>query len=142
MHLRLHSQRFEIWESASGYHRTHVWSAKGRTIPPSILNEFLECERTILQAKVDRIVRENHPEPLPKRNINASVDHLIEEITTMSSRIRWSQVPPDTLARLLVASVRLKVTLDLAGCSLPKRRRHVAKSAPKMAVSAGAISGH
>ena len=133
MHLRLHSQRFEIWESASGYHRTHVWRAQGRTIPPSILNEFLEYERTMLQAKVDRLMRGNYPEPLPTRDMNAAVDHLIEETTTMCSRIRWGQVPPDAIVKLLVAAVRLRDTLNLTGFSMPKRRRRAAKSAPKKA---------
>lgn len=133
MYVRRHARNFEVWEFKNGKRRTHVWRAQGRTIPPSILNEIPAAQRPLLQEKVDRILHGSYPEPPPTHNKNAEVERFLEATTQMCSRVRWGQLSPDLLARVLVASVRLQQAMDLSDLPMPKRGRRSGSAAHKMA---------
>lgn len=129
MHVRLHANNVEIWESNGRYRRTHVWRAQGRSIPAAILDVIPITQRLILQEKLDRLIRGKFPEPLPSRNADLDADRFLELATEMCSRLRWGQASPLAMTQILIATVRLKDALAVSGAPLPKRYRRARPAA-------------
>lgn len=123
MHVRLHASNVEIWESHGKYRRTHVWRVRGSVIPPIVLQAIPEAQRPLLQEKVERLIRGSFPEPIPSRKPDVDAERFLEEATEMCSRLRWGKTSPVALSQLLVAAVRLKDALVVAGVPLPKGQR-------------------
>lgn len=123
MHVRLHANNVEIWESRGRYRRTHVWRVRGSAIPPIVLQAMPVAQRPLLQDKVERLIRGSFPEPLPSRKPDADVERFLEVATEMCSRLRWGEITPAALSHILVAAVRLKDALAVVGVPLPKRQR-------------------
>lgn len=129
MHVRLHANNVEIWESDGRYRRTHVWRAQGRSIPAAVLESIPITHRPILQEKLDRLIRGKFPEPIPSRNADLDADRFLEVATEMCSRLRWGQASPLAMTQILVAAVRLKEALAVSGAPLPKRYRRARPAA-------------
>ena len=131
MHVRLHANNIEIWESDGRYRRTFVWRAQGKTIPAAVLQEIPVYQRPLLQEKVDRLIRGKFPEPLPSRDADVDAERFLEEATEMCSRLRWGRTTPLAVSQILVATVRLKEALAVSGTQLPKRYRRGRAAASK-----------